>query len=127
MSLTFCGGKAVQGCSCTVSTGVGSSSKMVQAVKNLPQQQQLLICAATKLLGGGGQDQSAASAANQAAKSGLSALPRKVWLKGKAGLSILPQKALLEGKPCAWLIGKADLSLRLVAGRSHHQRFVVAQ
>ncbi len=74
---------------------------MVQAVKNLPQQQQLLICAATKLLGGGGQDQSAASVANQAAKSGLSALPRKVWLKGKAGLSGLPQKALLEGKPCA--------------------------
>ncbi len=83
---------------------------MVQAVKNLPQQQQLLICAATKLLGGGGQDQSAASAANQAAKSGLSALPRKVWLKGKAGLAVLPQKELLEGKPCAWWNEKADFS-----------------
>ena len=72
---------------------------MVQAVKNLPQQQQLLICAATKLLGG--QDQSAATTANQAAKSGLSALPRKVRWKGKAGLSVLLQKALLEGNSCA--------------------------
>ncbi|DBA84848.1 hypothetical protein WJX77_006429 [Trebouxia sp. C0004] len=61
----------------TLTGGVGSSSMMVQAVKNLPQQQQLLICAATKLLGGGSQDQAAASAASQAAKSGLSALPRK--------------------------------------------------
>ena len=76
---------------------------MVQAVKNLPQQQQLLICAATKLLGGGDQDQSAAGAANQAAKSGFSVLPRKVWSKGKAGLSVL------TGKACAWLIEKADL------------------
>ncbi|KAA6422841.1 MAG: cell division control 6 protein [Trebouxia sp. A1-2] len=39
----------------TLTGGVGSSSMMVQAVKNLPQQQQLLICAATKLLGGGAQ------------------------------------------------------------------------
>ena len=67
-----------------MSSGVGSSSMIVQAVKNLPQQQQLLICAATKLLGGGGQEQPAASIANQPARSSLSGLPRKVSLKGTA-------------------------------------------
>lgn len=64
-----------------VCAGVGSSSTMVQAVRNLPQQQQLLICAATKLLGGHKQEP-ATSAANQPTTSGLSGLPRKVKPQG---------------------------------------------
>ena len=66
-----------------VSAGVGSSSTMIQAVKNLPHQQQLLICAATKLLGVGSQEQSMGNGANQGARLSLSGMPIKVRLDGK--------------------------------------------
>lgn len=64
----------------SVCAGVGSSSMMVQALKNLPQQQQLLICAATKLLGGQKQEPTGSSA-NLPTTSGLSGLPRKASLR----------------------------------------------
>ena len=78
-----------------VPAGVGSSSTMVQALKNLPQQQQLLICAATKLLGGHKQEPGS-SAANQPTSSALSGLPRKASSKAVDGndLPILPCSVL---------------------------------
>ena len=67
----------------TLYAGVGSSSTMIQAVKNLPHQQQLLICAATKLLGVGSQDQPMGNAASQGARLSLSGVPIKVRLHGR--------------------------------------------
>lgn len=59
-------------------TGVGSSSMMVKAIKNLPQQQQLLICAATKMIGVRSQDQPSAIALESSPKVSKSPFAKKV-------------------------------------------------